>query len=188
MEQAIATTKAKRTTAKAKLTSIATQLSKPMKTADLQRHYEQLENAHTNLLELHFEYSEYVMSDEQFTEQRTVSGLNLDDYLAQAEETYSKAIKLYITAMSKPLIRDANLAIKKSVDILSQSDKISPDQYYEFSNVVANHVGVCKELCSHFNTFENEDTNHLISQLEDCVLKLDGIHIRRMTTSDPSWY
>ena len=186
MEQAIATTKAKRTTAKAKLTSIATQLSKPMKTADLQRLYEQLENAHTNFLELHYEYSEYVMSDEQFTEQRTVSGLNLDDYLAQAEETYSKAIKLYITAMSKPLIRDANLAIKKSVDILSQSDKISPDQYYEFSNVVANHVGVCKELCSHFNTFENEDTNHLISQLEDCVLKLDGIHIRRMTTSDPS--
>ena len=40
------------------------------------------------------------MSDEQFTEQRTVSGLNLDDYLPQAEEAYSKAIKLYITAMS----------------------------------------------------------------------------------------
>ena len=77
--------------------------------------------------------------------------------------------------------RDANLAIKKSDMILAQFDRTTPEQYSDFSKVVSDHLGVCRELCSHFSTFPCEITDPLIARLEDCMLNLDSVQVRHIS-------
>lgn len=187
-EQAIIETKEKRSRAKAKLTTVANQLSRPtaFQPHQLQQLREQLEAAYTSFSNLHHEYAELV-ADEEYAHHRVVSSLSLDDYLAQANKSYDEAFISYSTNAFKFFSRDANLAIKKAEFIVSQVDKITHNQTSDFSNQVVAHVNRMRELCDQLESAPTSHTAPLVTKLDDLVLSLECIQVRctsQHTTSD----
>ena len=177
MEQAIPQLKEKRARAKAKLTSIANQLGKPVSLLDLQKLREQLEAAHSNFLDLHYEFAEYV-ADEKYSEQRIVSGLDLDEYLSLTNDTYDNAVKIYVEMYSKHFTQDAIRAIQKAGHILAQANKVDNSRCTEFYELVDSHVDVIRNLCSFSTIFSSDETDKVLAELNSCMLDLECIQVR----------
>ena len=179
MEKEIQQAKEKRSHAKAKLTSVAHQLSRK-RTAQLpllDNFHEQLEAAYSTFMDSHCEFEELV-SDDSYAEHRIVSGLDLTDYLTQADKTYGEAITVYSTMALKHLTRDANFAIRKAELYLEQSKSVDSKQCDVFCEQVGTHVSLIKELCLRLEENSEEDTDPVIAKLNDIVYSLEGIQVR----------
>jgi hypothetical protein len=166
-EQAIAETKEKRSRLKAKLTATTKQISSCSR-MNRARLKEELDDIYSNILTMHYQYSELVESDPKFSDYGTVGGLNLNQYLEAIELSYKQAVKSYADS----LYQDVSKAIVKANLFLSHFSDEEVDSPYLVEEAES-HLAFCKELSvdgSSIHDFNAVD-------LDRCIFKLgSNIH------------
>jgi hypothetical protein len=164
----LAKVKDSRSRAKAKLTSAARQLTSNANLSDTKSLLTSLQQAHTEFIDLHCQFSELVFESEDET-LGVVGGLDLDQYLKRALEPYHEAKEIYARLLADSLHMQINVAIDKADVILQQLESCgsNPDIYAEADKLLGLCNGYYKQL------FAVGYQGNLLSKLSQCISNLD---------------
>ncbi|KAF6032082.1 hypothetical protein EB796_009582 [Bugula neritina] len=161
-ERIVTEMKEERSRLKARLTTATKRLSSNSQT-NLEQSRNELEDIYQELLTVHFQYSEMVEHDDTFSSYRTVSGLNLNEYLENIEGIYKGAIK----SCFHHLAEHVETYIKTADVILSSYENGECDKelfIYKAELHLTNSVALL-DFSAYHKDFD-------LSNLHDCIFKL----------------
>ena len=177
MEESISNTKTHRAKLKAKITTLSQQLLKPRLKLDRRKQlYDELLSTHDEVLLAHNSYCALV-SEETYEQHRTVSGLTLEEYQTEVNETYAKGETCYVEYAVIGFCADATLAVKKAQRILSQCDSTNLIDFDTLCIQAKAHRNLCKTLFDDISAFDS--SNAMLVTLSDLLYELDCVEIRR---------